>query len=82
MKLTILIPLIIGISLDLLDFTIGWIPFLGDIFDILGAIYFYTQIKYVAIIGLIELIPFMDFVPFWTGLGFYAVFIKNKEEKV
>jgi len=63
-----------------MDFLIvGLIPGLGEVFDIVPAVYFYRVLGPVGLTGLVELIPIgvVDILPIWTVMGVYAA-VKSK----
>jgi hypothetical protein len=65
--------LAVGFAFDLFDWLIvGLTPILGDLVDILAAVYFYRAVGLIAVSGLIELIPGVDVLPTWTAIGLYA----------
>ena len=68
----------VGFALDVIDFLgIGLIPILGDVVDVIGALYFYRFVGVLSLAGLVEIIPLFDILPTFTALGIYAA-IKEK----
>jgi len=65
---------IVGLAADLADWLIvGMIPILGDAFDIMMVIFWYWILKNpIALVGAVELIPFVDVLPVHTAIGLYA----------
>lgn len=56
--------LIFAIVIDAVDYVGGFIPILGDIIDLIGVVVFAVSgMGVVSGIGLLELIPFADFLP-------------------
>ena len=65
----------VGAAFDVIDFLgLGLIPIVGDVLDVVAALYFYKFVGIVGLTGLIELIPLADILPTWTMLGTYAAF--------
>ena len=68
----------VGAAFDAIDFLgLGLIPILGDVLDVVAALYFYRFVGIVGLAGLVELIPLADILPTWTALGIYAA-VKEK----
>ena len=64
---------LVGIVADATDFIVGWVPILGDAFDIMMIIFWYWILKSpVALVGAVELIPLVDVLPVHTAIGLYA----------
>ncbi len=56
--------LIFAVIIDALDYVGGAIPILGDFLDVVGVtIFAVSGMGFVSAIGLLELIPFVDFLP-------------------
>ena len=71
----------VGVAFDAIDFLgIGLIPIVGDVIDVVAALYFYKFVGLVGLTGLVELIPLVDILPTWTALGIYAA-IKEKRRR-
>ena len=68
-------PILAGFFLDLVDWlALGLAPFLGDLIDLLGIVYFakVEGLDYKALLGGVEFIPAVDILPTFTALGLYA----------
>lgn len=65
----------IAIALDLFDFIIGWIPIAGDVIDVVGMFAMFPFIGTYALIDLVELIPFADFLP----INIVAVYLASHD---
>ena len=71
----------VGVAFDVIDFLgIGLIPILGDVVDVIGALYFYRFVGVLGLAGLVEIIPLFDILPTFTALGIYAA-IKEKRRR-
>ena len=70
--------ILIGVMFDLLDFTFGWIPLLGDMLDVLAMIYWYMQVGLPGILAGVELIPLADILPINVALGLYATSVERE----
>lgn len=65
--------LIIGIALDVFDYIgFGMIPFLADIVDMIGLVYFWRILGPSSLIAAVEFIPLLDGLPMFTALGAYS----------
>lgn len=78
MKTRFVLAAIIAVLLDLIDYSIGWIPVAGDLLDIMGIIILLALIGKYAIISVVEFIPFIgDLLPAFTA----SVVLARMEEK-
>ena len=60
----------IGLASDLLDVFGGFIPILGDVLDLgTAAVMYLVSGSPMALAGLVEIAPFIDFLPSWTVVG-------------
>ena len=61
------VAFIVALVLDGLDYVGGWLPIVGDVLDVFGVIVLYKLIGPVAVLGIAELVPALDFLPVFTG---------------
>ena len=75
MNIRKVLAIILSLFLDAIDYIGGFLPFVGDFLDIMGMgmIYFLTDDP-IALAGLIELLPFADFIPVFTLASLYSMY--------
>ena len=62
-----IIALLFALCFDLADYVaFAWIPFVGDILDGVAILVLLPLIRWNALLGVAEFIPFFDFVPTYT----------------
>ena len=61
-----LMSVTIALMMDGLDFIGGFLPIVGDIADVIGIVCLFPLIGKYALVSGVELIPFLDFLPFFT----------------
>ena len=73
--------LLIALILDGIDYLGGFIPGIGDIFDIIGPIVMYLISKDPLMLwGMAELIPLADFLPIYIALAGYHVYKEEHDD--
>jgi len=68
------IAVVIALGLDIVDFFGAWIPIIGDVLDIVGVGILFYLTGPTALLGLLELIPLVDFLPTFTAAIFLSRF--------
>lgn len=64
---------LVGIVLDGLDYlALGLLPVMGDIIDVIGAIYFFKVLGPIGLVSAVELMPMADVLPTNIFLGLWA----------
>lgn len=82
MNMKFWLALVIAIGLDIADFFGGWIPIVGDVLDVVGVGILLFLIGSAALLGALELIPLVDFLPMFTGAVFLSRFPMFKKFKI
>jgi hypothetical protein len=57
------------------------IPLVGDIVDVLGALFWYTRVGVVGLGAAIEVVPLVDILPVNTAIGYYADNVRTGKSK-
>lgn len=64
MNVRFLLALGIAVIADIADIIfLAWLPIVGDILDVMALALLFLLIGKAAVIGLVELVPFADFLP-------------------
>jgi hypothetical protein len=70
-----LLAIFLSLILDAIDFIGGFIPIAGDFIDLIGiGLLYYLTGDLVMLSGLIELVPFADFIPTFTIASIYSMY--------
>jgi len=71
--------LVVALVLDAVDYVVGWIPIFGDVLDVFGVVILYKLIGPVAVLGIAELVPALDFLPIFTGAVVISKLMRKKQ---
>lgn len=70
-----LLTLVIAIFLDILDYLGAFVPIVGDFVDVFGSgILYLVSEDPVMLLGMTELVPFIDFLPTNIALALWHIY--------
>lgn len=79
-KKRFIIAITLALIFDIFDYTLGWIPGIGDILDIVSSLMIIALVGPVGIIAFAELIPGVDVLPTYTATVILAKLIDKQSQ--